>query len=89
MRVNIDISDTELYFKITTYHIFIYINSQWINRTEILSVFLFWRSCQIFLTLKDCSRMWRMKAREKNDAIENHMSLKGKYSALMLYTASS
>ena len=70
-------------------HIFIYINSQWINRTEILSVFLFWRSCQIFLTLKDCSRMWRMKAREKNDAIENHMSLKGKYSALMLYTTSS
>lgn len=52
-------------------HIYIYINSQWVNRTEILSVFLFWRSCQIFLTLKDCSRMWRMKAREKNDIIEN------------------
>ena len=33
--------------------------------------------------------MWRMKAREKNDAIENHMSLKGKYSNTprMLYRA--
>lgn len=33
--------------------------------------------------------MWKMKAREKNDAIENHMSLKGKYSALMLYIPGS
>lgn len=33
--------------------------------------------------------MWKIEARKKNDLIENHMSLKGKYSALMLHIAGS
>lgn len=59
--------------------------------------FLFWQSCQIFLTLKDFSRTYgrykiggrRGEDKKKDDAIKNHIFLKGKYSALIWNIAGS
>ena len=50
MRVNIDISDSELYFEITTYYIFIYTNMHSVDWI-FLHVAKLWENCQIFLKL--------------------------------------